>query len=239
MEGAAAEIEAAQEKADLGLNVERVRGRRESRPSLPNHLPQVEVVIEPESTFCPCCSGPMHVIGEDVSRRLDVIPAQYQVLVTRRPKYACRACEEAVVQAPAPARLIEGGLPTERLVAQILVGKYADHCPLYRQAQGFAHPVSFADITPWDRPLADGIELDRSTLAFWVGYAAAELKPLWRLGDLMVAVPNGHGSTALLSMDARRPARREPALRRRDPGTGPRAGPRAHQDGLLLGHRPQ
>jgi hypothetical protein len=71
-----------------------------------------------------------------------------------------------VVQASAPARLIEGGLPTERLVASVLVSKYADHVPLYRQAQGFVR---------------QGIEIDRSTLAFWVGYAAAELKPLWRL----------------------------------------------------------
>jgi transposase len=165
LEGAAAEVEVAREKADLGLKRERTRRRREGRPSLPAHLPQVEVVIEPERTLCPCCSTAMHVIGADVSRRLDVIPAQYRVLVTRRPKYACRACEGAVVQAPAPARLIEGGLPTERLVAQVLVGKYADHCPLYRQAQGFAR---------------HGIELDRSTLAFWTGYAAAELKPLWR-----------------------------------------------------------
>ena len=68
----------------------------------------------------------MHVIGEDCSQRLDVIPAQYRVIITRRPKYACRACQQAVVQAPAPARLIEGGLPTERLVAQIVVAKYAD-----------------------------------------------------------------------------------------------------------------
>ena len=77
----------------------------------------------------------MHVIGEDRSQRLDVVPAQYQVIVTRRPKYACRTCQAAVVQAPAPVRLIEGGLPTERLVAHVVVAKYADHCPLYRQAQ--------------------------------------------------------------------------------------------------------
>jgi transposase len=165
LEGAAAEVEAAEEKVDPELKAERTRRRREGRPSLPDHLPRVEVVIEPESTVCPCCAGAMHVIGEDVSKRLDVIPAQYQVLVTRRPKYACRACEGTVVQAPAPPRLIEGGLPTERLVAQVLVDKYADHCPLYRQAQGFAR---------------QHIELDRSTLAFWTGYAAAELKPLWR-----------------------------------------------------------
>jgi transposase len=72
------------------------------------------------------------VIGEDRSQRLDVVPAQYQVIVMRRPKYGCRTCEAAIVQAPAPARLIEGGLPTERLVADIIVAKYGDHCPLYR-----------------------------------------------------------------------------------------------------------
>ena len=127
--------EAEQEKADLGLRQSRAGQRRASRGALSEHLPRVEVVIEPEDQTCPGCGGAMHVIGEDRSQRLDVIPAQYRVIVTRRPKYACRACPEAVVQAPAPARLIEGGLPTERLVAQIVVAKYADHCPLYRQAQ--------------------------------------------------------------------------------------------------------
>lgn len=166
LQQAAAEIEAAEEKDDAELKTHRVRQRRQNRPSLPDHLPRVEVVIEPASTACPCCAGAMHVIGEDVSKRLDVVPAQYQVLVTRRPKYACRACEGQVVQAPAPARLIEGGLPSERLVAQVLVAKYADHTPLYRQAQGLAR---------------QGIEIDRSTLAFWTGYAAAELKPIWGL----------------------------------------------------------
>jgi len=70
------------------------------------------------------------------------------------------------VQAAAPARLIEGGLPTERLVAHVVVAKYADHCPLYRQAQILAR---------------QGIAIDRATLAFWTGYAAAEIKPVWRL----------------------------------------------------------
>jgi hypothetical protein len=91
---------------------------------------------------------------------------RYQVVVTRRPKYGCRSCQSAVVQAPAAPRLIEGGLPTERMVAHVLVAKYADHAPLYRQAQMLAR---------------QGIVIDRSTLASWVGYAAAELKPLWRL----------------------------------------------------------
>jgi transposase len=108
----------------------------------------------------------MHLIGEARSERLDVIPMRYQVVVTRRPKYGCRTCQSAVAQAPAPPRLIEGGLPTERMVAHVLVAKYADHAPLYRQAQMLAR---------------QGIVIDRSTLASWVGYAAAELKPLWRL----------------------------------------------------------
>jgi transposase len=166
LEQAVAETEAEQEKADPALRRTRSAQRRASRGSLPDHLPRIEVVIEPDDIACPCCGAAMHAIGEDRSQRLDVIPAQHQVIVTCRPKYACRACQEGVVQAPAPARLIEGGLPTERMVAHVLVAKFADHCPLYRQAQILAR---------------QGIELDRATLAFWVGYAAAEVKPLWRL----------------------------------------------------------
>lgn len=135
------------------------------RKSLPAHLPRIEVVIPPETTTCPCCQGVMHVIGEEKSERLDVIPAQFRILVTRRPKYACRACADGIVQAPAPERLIRSGLPTEALVAHVLVSKYAWHLPLYRQAQIM---------------LAQGIEIERSVLAFWVGYAAVELMPLWR-----------------------------------------------------------
>lgn len=99
----------------------------------------------------------------DVSERLDIVPAQVRVLVTRRPKYACRACEEGVVQASAPARLIEGGPPTEATVAHVVVSKYADHLPLYRQAQIYAR---------------QGVRLDRSTLADWTGRAAWMLRPL-------------------------------------------------------------
>jgi len=165
IEQAAAETEAEQEKADRALRRARAERRRAARGSLPEHLPRVEIVIEPENTACLCCGSAMQVIGEDRSSRLDVIPAQYRVIVTRRPKYACRNCQEGVVQAAAPARLIAGGLPTEQLVAQVLVAKYADHCPLYRQSQILAR---------------QGIAIDRSTLAFWVGYAAAEIKPLWR-----------------------------------------------------------
>ncbi len=105
----------------------------------------------------------LHAMGEDVSERLDIVPAQFRVIVTRRPKYACRACEEVVVQAPAPARLVEGGIPTEATVAHVLVSKYADHLPLYRQTQIYGR---------------QGVNLDRSTLADWVGKAAFLLPPV-------------------------------------------------------------
>jgi transposase len=137
--------------------------RRVNRGSLPAHLPRIERVVDLEDHACPCCRSALHRIGEDVSERLDIVPAQFRVLVVRRPKYACRACEDVVVQAPAPARLIEGGLPTEAMVAQVLVSKYADHLPLYRQAQIYAR---------------QGVSLDRSTLADWVGRAAWLLRPV-------------------------------------------------------------
>jgi transposase len=120
----------------------------------------IEVTLAPEDTACPCCRAAMTVIGEDRSERLDVIPAQFRVIVTKRPKLACRSCAGIVVQAPAPARLIEGGIPTEAMIAHVLVARYADHLPLYRQAQILAR---------------QGIILDRSTLSFWMGYAAAEV----------------------------------------------------------------
>ena len=120
VEQAVAETEAEQEKADPAVKRARAHTRRAGRGSLPEHLPRVEIVIEPETTACTCCGSAMQVIGEDRSSRLDVIPAQYRVLITRRPRYACRTCQEGVVQVAAPARLIAGGLPTERLVAQSL-----------------------------------------------------------------------------------------------------------------------
>ncbi|MBB4193070.1 transposase [Rhizobium aethiopicum] len=91
-----------------------------NRGALPAHLPRVEEIIEPETLIC-SCGGGLHCIGEDVSERLDVVPAQFRVIVTRRPRYACRACTDGVAQAPAPARLIPGGLPTEATIAHVLV----------------------------------------------------------------------------------------------------------------------
>ena len=132
VEQAVAATEAADDKKDPAAAKVRADKRRTNRGALPAHLPRVHVTIAPEDTNCPCCRSPMHAIGEDTAERLDVIPAQFRVIVTHRPKYACRACEEAVVQAPAPERLIKGGLPTEAMVASVLVAKYAWHLPLYR-----------------------------------------------------------------------------------------------------------
>src|SRR5262249_2036904 len=96
--------EAAEETRDATLKTARSAQRRANRGALSAHLPRIENIVDVQDKTCPCCAGPMHVIGEDRSERLDVIPAQWRVLVTRRPKYGCRACEGAVVQAPAPAR---------------------------------------------------------------------------------------------------------------------------------------
>ena len=162
LEGAAAEVEAAASTGDPSPPCSPKRPRAERNIGhLPEHLKRIEQVIEPESTLCPCGCGEMVKIGEDRTERLDIVPAQLRVLVTVRPKYACRACEQGVTQAPAPAWLIEGGLPTEGAIAHVLISKYADHCPLYRQAQIYAR---------------SGLDLDRSTLAGWVGKAAFHLR---------------------------------------------------------------
>jgi transposase len=159
VEQSVAAVEAAAERAATSG-----RPRRKiNRGALPAHLPRIETVVDVADQTCPCCAGKMHKIGEDVAERLDVVPAQFRVLVVRRPKYACRSCTGTVVQAPAPPRLVEGGLPTEALVAHVIVAKYADHLPLYRQVQIYAR---------------QGIGLDRSTLADWVGRGAWWLQPL-------------------------------------------------------------
>lgn len=134
--------------------------------ALPKSLPRCEVIVEPETTICPCCAGKLHRIGEDVSEALDVEPAILRVLRTIRPKYACRACEEVVVQAKAPARLIEGGMVTTALVVHIAVAKYGWQSTLYRQMQILA---------------GYGVQLDRSTLARWMKQAAWMLKALYLL----------------------------------------------------------
>jgi transposase len=175
VEQTVAAIEAAAERGSKSARTRPSTPRKINRGALPAHLPRIETVVDIAGQTCPCCAGRMHKIGEDVAERLDVVPAQFRVLVVRRPKYACRSCTDTVVQAPAPPRLIEGGLPTEALVAHVIVAKYADHLPLYRQAQIYAR---------------QGIDLDRSTLADWVGRGAWWLRPLHaRLLDGLRAAP--------------------------------------------------
>jgi transposase len=135
---------------------------RPKRKPLPEHLPREDVVLDVDSETCGCCGGALHIIGESVSEMLDWVPAQLRVIRTRRPKYACRACG-TVVQAFAPDRPIAGGLATPALLAQVLVSKYCDHLPLYRQAQIFARHE---------------VKLERSTLAGWVGGACWWLEAL-------------------------------------------------------------
>src|SRR3954467_15314535 len=167
LEQTIAAAEAAQEAASRSSDPPRPpRSRRRNLGALPAHLPRVEVLVDIEDKSCPCCGEALHVIGEDTSEMLDIVPAQLRVKVIRRPRYGCRACEEAVVQAPAPERPITGGMASEALLAHVLVAKYADFLPLYRQVGIFAR---------------QGIELDRSTLCDWVGRACWWLEPLWRL----------------------------------------------------------
>jgi transposase len=136
---------------------------RRNRGALPRHLPRKHVHLEPETDSCPCCSGALHKIGEDIRELLDVVPALYRVLCIHRARYGCRTCSSAVVQAPAPEQPVEGGYATCTLIARIAVGKWAWHLPLYRQSKMLA---------------GQGIIIDRSTLASWMARAAWWLRPL-------------------------------------------------------------
>ena len=131
------------------------------RRELPSQLPREELVHQAPCT-CPACGGQLRPLGEDVSEILEYIPERYKVIRHVRPKLSCMSCQR-IVQASAPSRPIERGLAGPGLLAHVLVSKYSDHLPLYRQSQIFAR---------------DGIDLDRSTLADWVGGASALLEPL-------------------------------------------------------------
>lgn len=152
--------------AVLEAEREKATGRSTRRPPRPRkgfaaHLERVEVVIEPDDPAG--CEGLERIrIGEDVCERLDVTPAQFRVIVTRRPKYVYKG-HDGVIQAPAPARIIESGIPTEALLAQIAVAKYADGLPLYRQEAIYAR---------------DGVLIERSQMAQWMGKVGFELEPL-------------------------------------------------------------
>jgi transposase len=148
---------------ESGPRIERQQAEQSShRKPLPDHLPRDDVRLDIDDKTCACCGNALHVIGESVSEMLDWVPAQLRVIRTTRPKYACRSCA-TMAQAPAPERVIAGGLATPALLAQVMVSKYCDHTPLYRQSQIFARP---------------GVDLPRSTLAGWVGGACWWLETL-------------------------------------------------------------
>lgn len=161
---AQAEKEAAEDAANPEPKPRHSRPKpKRNHGALPAHLPRYEELHDIDSKVCPCCGGTLHVIGEDRSEMLDIVPAKLQVKVIRRPRYACRACEEGVVQTPAPARPIDGGMASSALIIHILVSKFCDGLPAYRQAQMLAR---------------QGINLDRSTLTDWIGRSCWWLKPL-------------------------------------------------------------
>jgi transposase len=132
-----------------------------ARRPLPAHLPRDEAVHEPPAA-CPSCGGEMRRLGEDVSEVLEYVPASFRVIRHVRPKVSCRDCE-TIAQAPAPSLPIERGRAGAGLLAHVLVAKYADHLPLYRQSGIYAR---------------EGVEIERSTLADWVGRSTALLEPL-------------------------------------------------------------
>ena len=138
------------------------RATKRARMSLPAHLPRETHKILPKQEACPDCGGALKPLGEDVSEILERVPEHFIVIRQVRPKLACAGCDK-IVQAEAPSRPIERGIAGPGLLAHVLVSKYADHLPLYRQAEIYAR---------------EGVELDRSTMAEWVGGCSRLLEPL-------------------------------------------------------------
>jgi transposase len=138
------------------------RERKSTRRPLPAHLPRETRKVLPKQTTCPDCSGNLKQLGEDVSEILEYVPSHFKVIRQVRTKLACARCDK-IVQAKAPSRPIERGVAGPGLLAHVLVSKYCDHLPLYRQAEIYAR---------------DGVELDRSTMAEWVGGCSQLVEPL-------------------------------------------------------------
>ncbi len=132
-----------------------------SRRPLPPHLPR-DVTLHQAACVCPACGGTLRLLGEDVTEVLDYVPASFRVTRHVRPKVSCRSCE-TITQAPAPSLPIRRGRAGAGLLAHVLVAKFCDHLPLYRQSEIYAR---------------EGVELERSTLADWVGQASALMRPL-------------------------------------------------------------
>jgi transposase len=147
------------------------------RRALPDHLPREEIV-HATPCACPACGGTLRPLGEDVSEMIEFSPGRYQVIRHVRPKLSCADCQK-IVQAPAPSRPIARGLAGPGFLAHVLVSKYADHLPLYRQSQIYER---------------ESLHIDRSTLADWVGGASALLEPLVNaLGRYVMAGSKLHG----------------------------------------------
>ncbi len=143
-------------------SIEPAPRKKSVRKPLPEHLPRDEKVHAPAADACPSCGGGLRHLGEDDADQLEFVPASFRVIRHVRPKMACTCCD-CIVQAPAPSRPIARGLAGPGLLAHILVSKFADHLPLYRQCVIYAR---------------EGVELDRSLLANWVGASSALLRPL-------------------------------------------------------------
>jgi transposase len=166
MEEDASEAEAKAQMAAAAAAKEKieVRGFERKKPArrpLPEHLPR-ERIVYPSPPACPCCGGSLHKLGEDVTETLELIPRQWKVIAHVREKFSCRSCEQ-ITQPPAPSHPIARGRAGPWLLAHILFAKYGLHLPLHRQSATYAR---------------EGIDLDVSTLADWVGAAAATLMPL-------------------------------------------------------------
>jgi len=146
---------------------ERIAPRQEPKPRterkpLPEHLKREEVMHRPDTDCCPDCGGGLRHFGDDVSEQLEYVPESFKVIRHVRPKFTCTGCDR-VVEAPAPSRPIERGLAAPSLLAHVIVSKYADHLPLFRQSEIYAR---------------QGVEISRSTMAGWVGAASDLLSPL-------------------------------------------------------------
>jgi transposase len=159
------ELESAQAEMETAIEavapVAEVKPRSARKP-LPEHLPREVVTHLPQGDCCSGCGGALRQFGEDVAEQLEYVPESFKVIRHVRPKFACNSCDR-VVEAPAPSRPIERGLAGPGLLAHVLVSKFSDHLPLYRQSEIYAR---------------QGVEIERSTLAGWVGAASELLTPL-------------------------------------------------------------
>jgi transposase len=166
MEEDASEAEAAAQMAAEAASREKIEvqafhRRKPARRPLPEHLPR-ERIVYPVPSACPCCGGALHKLGEDATETLELVPRQWKVIQHVREKFSCRSCEK-ITQPPAPSHPIARGRAGPGLLAHVLFAKYGLHLPLNRQSNVYAR---------------EGIDLDVSTLADWVGACAATLMPL-------------------------------------------------------------